>query len=181
MLKLFVVGCTSTSFLSGCSCWAFLVVACVSSVSCVVSSVSSSLSSLSSLLLISGCWMLLVVAGWMLLVVAGCCWLAWAVKSCSLCRPLFGLGEGVAFGEGSGCSLLFPPGVCCVGLAGAGVVTLRGVVNANVEVAELDDDDEVADLDDGVVLDDVVCWIGLSPCVRGRGMWNSLLTMAINA
>ena len=153
MLKL-SVGCTSTSFLSG---WAFLVVACVSSVSCVVSSVSSSLSSLSSLLLISGCWMLLVVAGWMLLVVAGCCWLAWAVISCSLCRPLFGLGEGVAVGEGSGRSLLFPPGVCCVGLAGAGVVTLRGVVNANVEVAELDDDDEVADLDDGVVLDDVVC------------------------
>ena len=52
--------------------------------------------------------------------------------------------------------LLFP-GVCCVGLAGAGGLTLRGVVNANVEVAELDDDDEVADLANGVVVDDVVC------------------------
>ena len=81
--------------------------------------------------------------------------------------------------RGRGVPFFSPPGVC-VGLAGAGVVTLRGVVNANVEVAELDDD-EVADLDDGVVLDDVVCWIDLSPCVRGRGMWNSLLTMAINA
>ena len=67
---------------------------------------------------LAGCW-------WsVFLLVVGCCSLAWVMGSGSFARAFLANGDGVVFGVGVGCCLLFlSDGVVCA--------TLRGVVGAS--------------------------------------------------